>query len=96
MDSEEIKRRMHGAVTALRTELAGLRTGRASVSLLEPIHVDAYGASMALNQVASVSVPEPRMLSVQVWDKALRSAMCVATALIRSRRRRRVRICSAN
>jgi ribosome recycling factor len=75
MDSEEIKRRMHGAVAALRTELAGLRTGRASVSLLEPIHVDAYGASMALNQVASVSVPEPRMLSVQVWDKALVSAV---------------------
>ncbi|MEX2318982.1 MAG: ribosome recycling factor, partial [Bauldia sp.] len=75
MDSEEIKRRMHGAVAALRTELAGLRTGRASVSLLEPIHVDAYGASMALNQVASVSVPEPRMLSVQVWDKAMVSAV---------------------
>ena len=58
-----------------RTELAGLRTGRASTSLLEPIHVDAYGSSMPLNQVASVSVPEPRMLSVQVWDKALVSAV---------------------
>jgi ribosome recycling factor len=66
---------MHGAVTALRTELAGLRTGRASSSLLEPIHVDAYGSSMPLNQVGSVSVPEPRMLSVQVWDKALVSAV---------------------
>ena len=75
MDSDEIKRRMHGAVAALRTELGGLRTGRASVSLLEPIHVDAYGSSMALNQVGSVSVPEPRMLSVQVWDKALVSAV---------------------
>jgi ribosome recycling factor len=75
MDSEEIKRRMHGAVTALRTELAGLRTGRASVSLLEPIHVDAYGASMPINQLATVSVPESRMLSVQVWDKALVSAV---------------------
>jgi ribosome recycling factor len=75
MDTAELKRRMHGAVAALRTELAGLRTGRASVSLLEPIHVQAYGQSMALNQVGSVSVPEPRMLSVQVWDKALVSAV---------------------
>jgi ribosome recycling factor len=75
MDISELKRRMHGAVSALRTELAGLRTGRASTGLLEPIHVDAYGSSMALNQVASVSVPEPRMLSVQVWDKALVSAV---------------------
>lgn len=75
MDTAELKRRMQGAVAALRTELAGLRTGRASTSLLEPIHVDAYGSSMALNQVASVSVPEPRMLSVQVWDRALVSAV---------------------
>lgn len=75
MDTAELKRRMHGAVSALRTELAGLRTGRASTSLLEPIHVEAYGSSMPLNQVASVSVPEPRMLSVQVWDKALVSAV---------------------
>ena len=70
MDSEDINRRMQGAVGALRGELAGLRTGRASSSLLEPIHVEAYGASMPLNQMASVSVPEPRMLSVQVWDKS--------------------------
>lgn len=75
MDTAEIKRRMQGAVTALRTELSGLRTGRASTSLLETIHVDAYGSSMPLNQVASVAVPEPRMLSVQVWDKALVSAV---------------------
>lgn len=70
MDSAEINRRMQGAVTVLRGELAGLRTGRASSSLLEPIQVDAYGTSMPLNQMASVSVPEPRMLSVQVWDKS--------------------------
>lgn len=75
MDTDELNRRMHGAVTALKGELAGLRTGRASTSLLEPIHVDAYGSSMPLNQVASVSVPEPRMLSVQVWDKALVSSV---------------------
>ena len=70
MDLADITRRMQGAVSALRTELAGLRTGRASTSLLEPITVEVYGASMPLNQVASVSVPEPRMLSVQVWDKS--------------------------
>lgn len=70
MDSAEINRRMQGAVGVLRGELAGLRTGRASSSLLEPIHVEAYGTSMPLNQMASVSVPEPRMLSVQVWDKS--------------------------
>ncbi len=75
MDIGELKRRMQGAVAALRTELSGLRTGRASSSLLEPIHVDAYGSSMPLNQVGSVSVPEPRMLSVQVWDRALVSAV---------------------
>ena len=66
---------MQGAVAALRGELGGLRTGRASASLLEPIRVEAYGSSMLLNQVGSVSVPEPRMLSVQVWDRALVSAV---------------------
>ena len=75
MDTAELKRRMQGAVAALRTELTGLRTGRASASLLEPIRVEAYGSSMPLNQVGSVSVPEPRMLSVQVWDRALVSAV---------------------
>jgi ribosome recycling factor len=75
MDTGELKRRMQGAISALRTELSGLRTGRASSSLLEPIHVEAYGSSMPLNQVASVSVPESRMLSVQVWDRALVSAV---------------------
>ncbi|MEJ0096953.1 MAG: ribosome recycling factor [Bauldia sp.] len=75
MDTAELKRRMQGAVAALRTELQGLRTGRASTSLLEPIRVEAYGSSMPLNQVGSVSVPEPRMLSVQVWDRALVSAV---------------------
>jgi ribosome recycling factor len=75
MNTAELKRRMAGAVSALKTELSGLRTGRASTSLLEPIHVDAYGSSMPLNQVGSVSVPESRLLSVQVWDKALVSAV---------------------
>lgn len=62
---------MHGAVEALKHDFGGLRTGRAAVSLVDPIHVDAYGASMPLNQVATVTVPEPRMLSIQVWDRGL-------------------------
>jgi ribosome recycling factor len=70
MDLNDLERRMRGAVSVLKTELAGLRTGRASISLVEPIHVDVYGASMPLNQVATISVPEARMLSVQVWDKS--------------------------
>ncbi len=78
----DLQRRMHGAVEALKHDLGGLRTGRASISLLEPVHVDVYGANMPLNQVATISTPEPRMLSVQVWDrsnvgpveKAIRSA----------------------
>ncbi len=66
----DLKRRMHGAVEALKHELAGLRTGRASTALIDPIHVDVYGANMPLNQVATVSVPEPRLLTVQVWDRS--------------------------
>lgn len=70
-DGKELKRRMHGAVDVLKHDFGGLRTGRASTSLLDPIHVDAYGASMPLNQVASVTVPEPRLLAINVWDKGL-------------------------
>ncbi|MFL6863840.1 MAG: ribosome recycling factor [Allosphingosinicella sp.] len=69
-DKADIQRRMHGAVEALKHDLGGLRTGRASTSLLEPVTVEVYGAHMPLNQVASISAPEPRMLSVQVWDKS--------------------------
>jgi ribosome recycling factor len=65
MDLNDLERRMNGAVSVLKTELAGLRTGRASISLVEPIHVDVYGASMPLNQVATISVPEPRMPIVE-------------------------------
>ena len=65
----DIERRMAGATEALKHDLVGLRTGRASVNLLDPVTVEVYGAHMPLNQVATVSVPEPRMLSVQVWDK---------------------------
>ncbi len=82
MDKSDLQRRMNGAVEALRHDLGGLRTGRASTALLDPIHVEVYGSNMPLNQVATVSVPEPRMLTVQVWDrsnvqpveKAIRSA----------------------
>jgi ribosome recycling factor len=69
--TKDLKRRMDGAIEALRKEFAGLRTGRASASLLDPVMVDAYGSSVPLNQCGTVSVPEPRMLLVQVWDKAL-------------------------
>ena len=68
-DLDDIKRRMNGALEVLMKEFAGLRTGRASTSLLEPLTIEAYGSRMSLTQVASISVPEPRMLSVQVWDK---------------------------
>ena len=69
-DKADLERRMKGAVEALASDLAGLRTGRASANLLDPITVTVYGSQMPLNQVASVSVPEPRMISVQVWDKS--------------------------
>ena len=69
-DKADLERRMHGAVEALKHDLQGLRTGRASTSLLDPITVEVYGSHMPLTQAATVSAPEPRMLSVQVWDKS--------------------------
>ena len=69
-DLKDLERRMHGALNALKAEFGGLRTGRASASLLEPLTVDAYGSPMPINQVGNISVPEPRMLTVQVWDKS--------------------------
>jgi ribosome recycling factor len=71
----DIKRRMHGALEALKHDFGGLRTGRASMSLLDPVMVDAYGAKMPISQVASVSVPEPRMLQISVWDKGLTTSV---------------------
>jgi ribosome recycling factor len=70
-DIKELEKRMHGAMDALKKELGGLRTGRASVNLLDPVMVDAYGQRMPLNQVGTVSAPEPRLLAVNVWDKGL-------------------------
>ena len=75
IEVKDLTRRMDGAIEALKREFAGLRTGRASASLLEPIHVNAYGSEMPLNQVATISVPEPRLISVQVWDRGLASAV---------------------
>src|ERR1700752_4486982 len=74
-DINELKRRMQGATQALKHELGGLRTGRAAASMLEPVQVDAYGTHMPLNQLATISVPEPRLLSVQVWDKSMVKAV---------------------
>ena len=74
-DINDLKRRMQGATAALKHELGGLRTGRAAASMLEPVQVDAYGTHMPLNQLATVSVPEPRLLSVQVWDKSMVKAV---------------------
>ena len=74
-DLSDIKNRMQKSISSLKDELSGLRTGRASASLLEPVTVDAYGSRTPLNQVATVTVPEPRMLSVQVWDRGLANAV---------------------
>jgi ribosome recycling factor len=74
-DINELKRRMQGATQSLKHELGGLRTGRAAASMLEPVQVEAYGSHMPLNQVATISVPEPRLLSVQVWDKSMVKAV---------------------
>ena len=71
LDTDDLQRRMDGAMASLRTEFASLRTGRASASMLEPIMVDAYGASTPINQVGTVNVPEPRMVTINVWDKGL-------------------------
>src|ERR1700674_3812217 len=79
-DLNEVKRRMNGAVQVLRQELGGLRTGRASPGILEPVAVEAYCPHMPLNQLATISVPEPRLLSVQVWDRAMVHAVEKAIA----------------
>ncbi|MCB8820691.1 ribosome recycling factor [Microvirga rosea] len=74
-DLEDVKRRMQGAINAFKHDLGSLRTGRAAPSLLDPIQVDAYGSLMPITQVATVSVPEPRLLSVQVWDRGMVNAV---------------------
>lgn len=74
-DKEDVKRRMKGAIGTLRHEFAGLRTGRANPAILEPVTVEAYGSTMAVNQLGTVSTPEPRLLTVQVYDRSLAKAV---------------------
>ena len=71
IDIDELQRRMEGAMTSLRHEFASLRTGRASASMVEPVMVEAYGQPTPINQVGTVNVPEPRMVTINVWDKSL-------------------------
>ncbi|TNF19930.1 MAG: ribosome recycling factor [Rhodobacteraceae bacterium] len=71
LDTDDLERRMDGAMANLRTEFASLRTGRASASMLEPVMVDAYGQQTPINQVGTVNVPEPRMVTINVWDRSL-------------------------
>ncbi|MCF3594099.1 ribosome recycling factor [Rhodobacteraceae bacterium LMO-12] len=71
LDTDDLERRMQGAIAAMRTEFASLRTGRASATMLEPVMVDAYGQMTPINQVGTVNVPEPRMVTINVWDKSL-------------------------
>ena len=75
LDTDDLQRRMKGAMTSLKTEFASLRTGRASASMLEPVYVEAYGQSTPINQVGTVNVPEARMLTVNVWDKSMVGAV---------------------
>ena len=75
IDLKELKRRMDGAISAFKNDIASLRTGRASANVLDPVQVEAYGSRVPLNQVANISVPEPRMLSVSVWDKGMVGAV---------------------
>jgi len=75
IDLADLNKRMEGALTSLKSDLAGLRTGRASANILDPITVDAYGQQMPMNQVGTVTVPEPRMIAIQVWDKGMVGAV---------------------
>lgn len=75
IDLNDLKRRMDGAITAFKSDIASLRTGRASANILDPVTVEAYGSRMPLNQVANITVPEPRMLAVSVWDKSMVNAV---------------------
>lgn len=75
LDTDDLERRMDGAMASLRTEFASLRTGRASASMLEPVMVEAYGQKTPINQVGTVNVPEPRMVTINVWDKSMVNAV---------------------
>lgn len=75
IDIDALEKRMDGALASLKTEFLSLRTGRASASMLDPVHVDAYGSSMPINQCGTINVPEPRMITINVWDRALIGAV---------------------
>ncbi len=75
IDLNDIKRRMDGAINAFKSDIASLRTGRASANILDPVTIDAYGSRVPLNQVANITVPEPRMLGVNIWDKSMVNAV---------------------
>lgn len=75
IDIDALQKRMDGALASLKSEFLSLRTGRASVSMLDPVHVDAYGSSMPINQCGTINVPEPRMITINVWDRALIGAV---------------------
>lgn len=75
LDMNDLRKRMEGALASLKSEFSGLRTGRATASLVEPIDVDAYGSKMPMNQVGTITVPEPRMIAINVWDKGLVGAV---------------------
>jgi ribosome recycling factor len=90
-DLNDIKRRMQGAVASLSKDLGSLRTGRATPSLVDPIQVDAYGSMMPMAQVATVSVPEPRLLSISVWDRSMVTRRRSANPTLASIRRPRGR-----
>ncbi len=75
LDLTDLRRRMDGALNTLKTEFSGLRTGRASANLVDPVVIEAYGSQMPISQVGTVSVPEPRMISIQVWDKGMVGAV---------------------
>ncbi len=75
IDLNDIKRRMDGAINAFKSDIASLRTGRASANILDPVTIEAYGSRVPLNQVANITVPEPRMLGVNIWDKSMVNAV---------------------
>jgi len=80
IDLNDIKRRMDGAINAFKSDIASLRTGRASANILDPVTIEAYGSRVPLNQVANITVPEPRMLGVNIWDKSMVTPSTVPSA----------------
>lgn len=95
IDLNDIKRRMDGAINAFKSDIASLRTGRASANILDPVTIEAYGSRVPLNQVANITVPEPRMLGVNIWDKSMVNAVdrAIRRSISASTRSLMVRTC---